>query len=82
MRPPPSTALRGFTGSSIEGYSATARMSPHHPLQRFVAPQGAPPKASAELFTCAPPSPAHRFVAHVEFHRRPQWNFSHASPPR
>eukprot|EP00959_Pyramimonas_sp_CCMP1952_P367689 7701826-Pyramimonas_sp.AAC.1 len=41
-------------GSSTDGPSATARMRPSQPAQRFVAPYEAPPTAPAPPLACAP----------------------------
>eukprot|EP00959_Pyramimonas_sp_CCMP1952_P473434 9501744-Pyramimonas_sp.AAC.1 len=45
------------------------------PLARFVAPQGAPPKAPVAGFRCGhPPTwthPSHVWWPHMELHRRP-----------
>eukprot|EP00959_Pyramimonas_sp_CCMP1952_P174721 3651620-Pyramimonas_sp.AAC.1 len=51
-----------------------------HPGQRFVGPQGAPPKAPGGV-RMRFPHPGQRFVAHRELHRRPQWEWAHALPP-
>eukprot|EP00959_Pyramimonas_sp_CCMP1952_P340497 7131848-Pyramimonas_sp.AAC.1 len=41
--PESSTAPRGPMGDSTEGPSGTVRMRLPHPVQRFLAPWGAPP---------------------------------------
>eukprot|EP00959_Pyramimonas_sp_CCMP1952_P090388 1892218-Pyramimonas_sp.AAC.1 len=47
-----STTFRGHRGSSTEGPNGGARMRPPQPVQRFVAPYGAPPKAPVWMPAC------------------------------
>merc|ERR1712091_825586 len=62
------------------------RYHPHFgpPLTRFVAPQGAPPRAPVGAFACGtiPISahPSHVSSPHRELHRGLQWVRSHAVP--
>eukprot|EP00959_Pyramimonas_sp_CCMP1952_P387005 8110575-Pyramimonas_sp.AAC.1 len=51
-----------------------------HPVQRFVAPQGALPKTPVEQSACVPPTQYSASWPRRELHRRPQWHRPHASP--
>eukprot|EP00959_Pyramimonas_sp_CCMP1952_P195768 4093137-Pyramimonas_sp.AAC.1 len=51
------------------------------PGQRFVAPQGAPPKAPVAQFACVSRAQNSASWPHGEPHRSPLWCSSHASPP-
>eukprot|EP00959_Pyramimonas_sp_CCMP1952_P158613 3317769-Pyramimonas_sp.AAC.1 len=51
------------------------------PVQRFVAPSGAPPKAPVAVSTCASPTQHSASWFQRELHIRRQWRCPHASPP-
>eukprot|EP00959_Pyramimonas_sp_CCMP1952_P097652 2041118-Pyramimonas_sp.AAC.1 len=46
----------GPIGSSAEGPGGAVRMRLPHPGQRFVAPSGAPPKATLAQLACVSPT--------------------------
>eukprot|EP00959_Pyramimonas_sp_CCMP1952_P254201 5310405-Pyramimonas_sp.AAC.1 len=52
-----------------------------HPVQRFAAPEDAPPIVSVAQFACVSPTQYSVSWPQRELHRRPQWRSSHASPP-
>eukprot|EP00959_Pyramimonas_sp_CCMP1952_P359247 7522475-Pyramimonas_sp.AAC.1 len=56
-------------------------MRPPHPVQRFVAPQGAPPKAQVAKFACVRPTQYKAVWPHRKPHRRHKWRRSHAPAP-
>eukprot|EP00959_Pyramimonas_sp_CCMP1952_P306174 6407620-Pyramimonas_sp.AAC.1 len=56
------------------------RVTPH-PVQRFVAPHGAPPKGPMDALACSSPTQCSASWPQRELHRRPQWGCSHASTP-
>eukprot|EP00959_Pyramimonas_sp_CCMP1952_P044121 922203-Pyramimonas_sp.AAC.1 len=54
-------------------------MRPPHPVQRFVAPNGAPRKAPVGVAACVRHTQRGASWPHRELHIRPQWGWPHAS---
>eukprot|EP00959_Pyramimonas_sp_CCMP1952_P371083 7771226-Pyramimonas_sp.AAC.1 len=51
------------------------------PAQRFVAPEGAPPKVPVAKSACGSPTQYTALWPQRELHRRSQWRSPHAVPP-
>eukprot|EP00959_Pyramimonas_sp_CCMP1952_P339091 7101363-Pyramimonas_sp.AAC.1 len=65
----PTAALLGPIGSSTESPSGAVRMRLPHPVQRFVAPWGTPPKGPVAQFACVSPIQHRASWPHREPHR-------------
>eukprot|EP00959_Pyramimonas_sp_CCMP1952_P313093 6553471-Pyramimonas_sp.AAC.1 len=56
MRPPRPGQYFAAPGGSTERHNRSVRMRLLHAGQRFVAPQGVPPKAPVGVFACVSPT--------------------------
>eukprot|EP00959_Pyramimonas_sp_CCMP1952_P087958 1840434-Pyramimonas_sp.AAC.1 len=65
--------------SLTEGPSGTARMRPPHPVPRFVAPSGAPPRVRRGPPKCVRHTQCSISLSHRGLQPRCEWDRPHAS---